>query len=175
LSLYGSKRKSAKLRFDPILKQRQILLSGVLETQDDSLHCLSKSDLDKAPEPTEIRILPEESKQAEAGGAMAIHLSTIVPSCYELSSIVWEPEPTAADAKYLTVSKRIWLTHKPATRVITSILLPAPGETQTIHDDNFYFLRTDLRLIWSEHAKRRVRSFWTLTLGSKKPRRTGDV
>jgi hypothetical protein len=71
--------------------------------------------------------------------------------CWEVSLIKWKPEPEAGNAKYLAVPQRIFLSVKPAVRDNTYILLPAPGESQTIHDDNYWQFEPNggIRLRWS--------------------------
>ena len=57
--------------------------------------------------------------------------------CYELSKITWEPDPKG-NADILKVPKKIWLTEIRGMRKDTFLLLPAPGEPQTVHDDNYW-------------------------------------
>jgi hypothetical protein len=70
--------------------------------------------------------------------------------CWEVSLIKWKPEPEHETAKYLAVPQRIFLSVKPAPRENTYLLLPAPGEPQTIHDDNYWQFEPNggLRLSW---------------------------
>jgi hypothetical protein len=61
-----------------------------------------------------------------------------VTGCYELSQIKWPPK--LQDSKYVKVPKQIWLTYVRAWEYGKGdnpsryILLPAPGQVQTIHN-----------------------------------------
>jgi len=69
--------------------------------------------------------------------------------CYELSAIKWEPDPKG-DAKYLTVPKRIWLSdYASPVQDNAYFLLPAPGQTQTIHIKTFWTIDAkEVHLKW---------------------------
>ena len=57
--------------------------------------------------------------------------------CYEVSQMLWDPAP-GEDIKYLIIPKRIWLTSTRAFRDGTYLLLPAPGQPQTFHNNTYW-------------------------------------
>jgi hypothetical protein len=90
-----------------------------------------------------ILLLPVSSMSADAP------LIPAVVGCYELSSMTWEPDPKG-DIVYLIAPKKIWLTRTRAFAEGTQLLLPAPGQPQTFHNNTYW--ETDpngeIRLYW---------------------------
>lgn len=100
-----------------------------------------------------ILLLPLNSMSAGTEGwdsdDATTEIFSKVQGCYELSPIKWVPDPKE-DIKYLTVSKRIWLTRSKAYSKDTYVLRPAPGQPQSIHDLMYWVIgsKGEIQLHW---------------------------
>jgi hypothetical protein len=95
-----------------------------------------------------ILFLPVSPTNADSPSASEFY------GCWQVSRINWQPKPEPGIAKYLAVPQRIFLSAKSAVRENTYILLPAPGEVKTIHDDNYWQFEPNggIRLTWRAGA-----------------------
>jgi hypothetical protein len=94
-----------------------------------------------------ILLLPVSSMSADDS---IKQIFSKVTGCYELSAMKWEPNP-GRDILFLTVPKRIWLTYARAFREGTFLLLPAPGQPQSVHNVTYWEIdpKEGIRLVWS--------------------------